>query len=419
MNDISNHTQTETPYLISHGDETILCYRLLNGAVLDPQSPQNQWLTLVLPTALAQPLLTHATDAKTQHPFRGIYASVNRHLKRYFLGKSGITPTVNRITSSSWLWRRPNARDDTAAGIFSGQFDLSLAAPAAYRCLSRTEIQKSFNATLAHLGVTADTYAQSETSSPPNPPLYMGSAVACNARFFQPIFQNLLGNIRSAATPCSEWYVGKPFPCEALASLYQFVAAYELLGWQLSSGARPLGKRSHNRIGKYLQWVHDKDSARGTESRVIPVAADTRNGITALQRWTRSLISVLSQQGIVLNDQRSGFCDTPAWLTTTHKGRRLLLRDMSWSDMTSLSLPALSTQPNNVTRHSLTSWLRLHLPDAQLDALLGHARHGRNLASPQGTSALGQQNLLRLELSRWLNQSGYQPLHWERLPWYV
>ncbi|WP_089707833.1 hypothetical protein [Vreelandella arcis] len=419
MNDISNPAQSETPHLISDGDEAQLCYRLLNGANPDPRSPQNQWLALVLPTALAQPLLTHATDAKTQQPFRGIYASVNRQLKRYFRGQPGITPTINRITSASWLWRRPNARDDTSAGMFSGQFELSLSAPAAYRRISRAEIQKTFNSTLAHLGVATDTYSPSATSNFQNSPSHMGSAVACNAQFFQEIFQSLLGNIRAASAPCSEWYSGKPFPRESLATLYQYVAAYELLGWQLSSGARPLGKRSQNRIGKYLQWVQDKNSSQGTESRVIPVAADTRNGITALQRWTQSLISVLSQQDFVLSDQRSGVRDTPAWLTTTHKGKRFLLRDMTWSDMTSLSLPGLSTQPNNVTRHSLTSWLRLHLPDAQLDALLGHARHGRNLVSPQGATALGQQTLLRTELARWLKQSGYQPIHWERLPWNI
>lgn len=219
-------------------------------------------------------------------------------------------------------------------------------------------------------------------------------------------------------TEIARWWTGKPFPLEALIMLYQLAAAYELLGWQLSSGARPISRSSENRLGAQHQWIHDKNSARGIESRVIPLLNETRTGLRSLQHWTSLLIHRISDDGITVVDRRKALRDTPSWFYFPKRGRRLMLRDMQWSDLSSLNLPRLPVWPRNVARHSLATFLREHIPDAEVDALLGHARHGRMLSSPRADASIGKQSHLRKTLKTWLSNCGYRSLSWDEMPWF-
>tara|TARA_R110000796_G_scaffold252602_1_gene388600 strand:+ start:1438 stop:3807 length:2370 start_codon:yes stop_codon:yes gene_type:complete len=399
----------------------VLCYRLLDGPSVRSTAPESLWVSLNLPASLAMALGGHKSDQYSQLPFFGARGRLNKQLRRHFRKKPGISPTANRLSASSWLYRRPHAVDDVAAATLAGQFGLALAAPAAYRQLPVNEIQQLFNDTLKNLGVT------DSTSSPvsdqnfvrmPIPNSQVGSAVAQSSDAFVPIFQEIRAAMRAPQSEISRWWLGMPFPIDALVTLYQLVATHELLAWQLSSGARPVGANSENNIGEKRQWIHDKNSARGTESRVIPVLAPIRDGLRALQRWISSLIHITAAEGIIVVDRRTAKRDTPAWLLTQKQGQRLVLRDMNWSDISSLRLPYLAEWPNNVARHSLTSWLRHHIQDAAVDALLGHARHGRMLSSPRAEASIGEQPQLRRALQMWLSKCGYQPLNWSHMPWH-
>lgn len=399
----------------------VLCYRLLDGPSVRSNAPESLWVSLNLPASLAIALGGHKSDQYSQRPFFGARGRLNKQLRRHFRKKPGISPTANRLSASSWLYRRPHAVDDVAAATLAGQFGLALAAPAAYRQLPGNEIQQLFNDTLKNLGVTDST---SPTASDQNfvrmpiPNSPVGSAVAHSSDAFVPIFQEIRAAMRAPQSEIAHWWLGMPFPIDALVTLYQLVATHELLAWQLSSGARPIGANSENRVGQKNQWVHDKNSARGTESRVIPLLTHIRDGLCSLQRWITSLIHITATEGIIVEDRRTAKRDTPAWMWIPKQSQRLVLRDMSWSDISSLPLPSLPAWPNNVTRHSLTSWLRHRVPDATVDALLGHARHGRMLSSPRAEASIGEQTQLRRALQTWLKECGYQPLDWSRMPWH-
>ena len=393
----------------------ILYYRLLDGPSASSSAPETRWIQLHIPPDLATILSDHTSDPR---PFRPIRAQLNRKLKRHFRDRSGIVPTANRLSATSWLYIRPHAIDDVAAASLSGQFNLDLAAPAAYRQVARAEIQQVFDDTLQSLNISPEArcpqllpYDVKHTDRP-----MMGSAVACPPTAFVTIFQELRDGMTASTRDLSRWWSGVPFPKEALVTLYQHIAAHELLAWLLSTGARPIGQRSENRLGNQMQWVHDKDSARGIESRVVPLLKVIRSSANSLHRWTQSLLHVMAAHGIPFKDRRTSKRDTPAWLLAPRRGNTLVLRDMTSSDMTSLF--SVTDWPSNTTRHALATWLRQRVPDASVDQLLGHARHGRTLSSPRADTSIVHQPQLRRALSDWLTQCGYQQLNWERMPWH-
>lgn len=395
-----------------------LWYRLLDGPSAPTENKSHQWVKLKLPdvlvTALSDPELL-----QRDRPFLRVWGELNRKLKNYFRKHPGVMPTANRLRASSWLWRRPHACDDVAAEMLTGQFGLALAAPAAYRQVSRAEIQRVFNDTMASLDINTESTLNSpeHPADNENDSAMMGSAIA------QPpdVFALLFGELRDAMTPLIDelamWWAGQPFPRQSFAALYQYVAAYNLLAWQLSTGARPIGPSTQVHLGARVQWIRDKGSSRGIESRVIPLLTDIQKSLSQLQRWTGNLLHQLRNQNIIINDRRTNGRNTPAWLMAPARGRRLVLRDMTWADLRSLSLTNTAGLADNVARHSLTSWLRERISDAEVDALLGHASDGRSLSSPRAVAITNQAGELRRQLNAWLRQCGYKSLKWQSFIW--
>lgn len=144
---------------------------------------------------------------------------------------------------------------------------------------------------------------------------------------------------------------------------------------------------------------------------------DIKKSLFKLQHWTDYLLHQLKNQNTIVDDRRTHGRNTPAWLLVPARGRRLVLRDMTWSDLRSLSLTNTAGLADNVARHSLTSWLRERVTDAEVDALLGHALNGRSLSSPRAAATINQEGQLRRQLTEWLRQCGYKPLKWENFPW--
>lgn len=414
VNAVTGGKKDEFPYWCIAG--SMLCYRLLDGPSAYNKNPKNQWIKLKLPHGMAN----FFNNLKLyDRPFRGARGHLNRQLKRHFQNKPGTMPTANRLSASSWLYRRPHATDDVSAATLSGQFGLGLAAPAAYRQLQRDECQQLFDKILKKLGITEFISPITASVDSCRTSTTIGSAIAQPAEFFQPIFEKIREAMRKPHAQISGWWLNSPFPIDALIGLTQLVSAHELLGWQLASGARPVGPSSENHIGKKHQWIHDKNSARGIESRVIPLLTGIRDSLRSLQQWYASLISVAHSAGVAIDDQRNGRVDTPGWLFRTKRGQQTVIRDMRWSDLSSLNLHALSDWPSNVARHSLATHLRSHISDAQVDALLGHASFGRSLSSPRADTmqSENEQSQLRHALQAWLKTCGYQPLDWSRMPW--
>ena len=409
-------TKDDRPYWLP--EHRLIVYRLLDGPVPRDTSPGTTWVMLALPASLAT-MMTGLEVPFPKRPFQGAGASLNQQLRRVFANTPGVTPTAHRLSASSWLYCRPHARDDVAAASLSGQFGLGLAAPAAYRRTPRAEHQHIFEQVLRHLDWEVPT-----PSPRPNTPMLThhgdtamaGSGVAQPASAFADLFQWLRDAMKDPSVELAGWWPGEPIPLVAVTTLHQLVSCHELLAWQLSTGARPIGPSSEHCLVDDLQWVDDKASALGRESRVIPLITTVRNNLHAYHQWTQAILIRMNQGSIRLDEQRTMACQTPLWMTPSRGAKSVTLRDMRWKDLA--ALPPLTAWPHNVCRHSTASWLREHCPDAVVDHLLGHTRHGRMLSSPRTEATLGQQHQLRRALTEWLSQCGYRPLDWRLLPWW-
>ncbi|GAA3899712.1 hypothetical protein GCM10022228_07730 [Halomonas cibimaris] len=399
-----------------------LWYRLLDGPGANKSNKDKycQWVILKLPDILAT-ALSDPEPSQHDRPFRGVLGELNRKLKNNFRRHAGIIPTANRLRATSWLWRRPHARDDVAAEMLTGQFGLTLSAPAAYRSIPRTEVQHVFTHTIKSLGIIYtdtkpnSTEVKADSNSDGNT---VGSAVAQPPCAFLPLFAELREAMGLPIDELAMWWSGQEFPRRSLIALYQYVAAYHLLAWQLSTGARPIGPESQNTFSGKWQWLHDKNSARGVESRVIPLLTDIKNALFKLQCWTDALLRQLRDEDITVEDRRTSDRNTPDWLEEKGRSRRLILRDMCWSDLQSLPLTTTKDLADNVARHSLASWLRERVSDAEVDALLGHASDGRSLSSVRAEATINHDGGLRRRLNNWLKLCGYKSLKWEKLPWH-
>lgn len=404
------------PYWLPHLE--LICYQLLDGPVHSESSPAASWVILYLPESIRS-AFNRAEFKIKKRPFLGARTDLNQQLKKYSKLISGITPTSNRISASSWLYCRPHAVDDIAAATLSGEFGLGLSAPAAYRQIPRQEHQSIFENVLRELGwkiFDAENFSQ----KPANTEIIeitAGSTVARTADVFSDVFKKLRSAMQSPSVSLSGWWAGESIPLAAVTELHQLVSAHEMLAWHLSTGSRPIGRDSKNTLVHKLQWIYDKNSAIGRESRAIPLLTTIRNNLESYQEWTSAIITRLEKSGVHIDDQRTGQRQTPGWMELSKRGKMIKLRDMIWRDMTSFSIIDEEDWSSNVCRHSIASWLRQHVSDAQVDHLLGHTRHGRMLASPRAETPLGQQNNLRKSLTGWLNECGYRPLDWRKMPW--
>ncbi len=413
--------------ILQHGDKrpywipelALLCYRLLDGPSHNEYHPAYSWIILTLPESVNSSLI-RAKSAIQKRPFMGARAELNQQLIRLFKKTPGIMPTANRLSASSWLYCRTHAIDDIAAAGLSGKFGLGMSAPAAYRKISRQEHQSIFNNVLRELGwnipISEAKMLGLEEINDLNLAT-VGSTAARTPDEFSDMFEQLKTAMYVPSVHLSGWWSGERIPLAAVAELHQLVSAYEMLAWHLSSGGRPIGPGSKNHLNGALQWVYDKNSTIGRESRVIPLLATVRQSLEYYHSWTHAIISRLKKNGVHVDDQRTLLRQTPSWMELTKHGKVLRIRDMFWRDVTSISVINDKKWASNVCRHSIASWLRQHAPDAQVDHLLGHARHGRMLSSIQSEAPLGHQHALRKKLTEWLKTCGYRPFNWRNMPW--
>ncbi len=424
---LSVHESHALEKILKHGDQRpywlpelkLLCFKLLDGPVKVDSCPAANWVILQLPEAMASKLSQAEKEIK-KRPFHGTRSALNRQLAKNFKHVPGITPTANRLSASSWLYCRPHAIDDVAAAALTGQFGLGMAAPAAYRKIPRNEYQHIFENALQNLGwgaARSDKIPLSTSNTTTTGLATAGSVFARTPDEFSAIFGKLRHAMRPSCAQLSGWWTGEPIPLSAVTELHQLVSAYELLAWQLSTGARPIGASSKNHLENSLQWIHDKNSSIGKESRVIPLLSSIANSLALYKNWTHSIIYRLKNNGVTVNDKRTGIRQTPDWMELSKNEKAVKLRDMTWRDFATLPFIDVGAWPYNTCRHSAASWLRHYISDAQVDHLLGHTRHGRMLSSPQSETSLGQQHELRNLLTDWLKRCGYRPLEWTRMPW--
>ena len=398
-----------------------LAYRVTDGPSDDPATA-NRWLVLRLPKPMGDSLTTALrVDATTDKIFVPIFKRLTRYLRRYSSDRPGVNITPNRLAASSWAWRRPMSRDDVSAQWLSGTLGLGLSAPSAYRRVERLELQQTFDMILNALGVSVDRDTPSLSPLIAGISKTAGSPHAVSPSAFKPVLEELrraVGDTHAQRRhPRFRGVQGR----DVWIMLAQRLAAHTYLSMLLATGTRPVGPATQNRLSGTRMWIRDKASSRGEESRVIPIASSIGDALNQYQRWTTQAIAEWQRLGGVVEDQRSARRDTPAWFSSGRGKGTLVVRDIQHRDLPPLlaSLPSLSTSvshwPDNVTRHSITTWLRHRCADADIDALLGHAHSGVSTTSPRASACIGSQSALRQALSDWMTACGYRPIAWETL----
>ncbi|CAO1661553.1 hypothetical protein NYA30BAC_01306 [Halomonas sp. NYA30] len=398
-----------------------LAYRLTDGPSDNPATA-NRWVVLSLPRHMGDSLTTTFDgDPPVDKVFVTIFKHLTSYLKRYSRDRPGVNITPNRLAASSWAWRRPRSRDDVSAQWLSGTLGLGLSAPAAYRRVERLEIQQTFDQVLIALGVPLDRDTSSLSPLIAGISKTSGSPYAVSPSAFKPVLEALrraVGDTHAARQhPHCRGLQGR----DELVALAQRLATHTYLSWLLATGTRPVGPATQNRLSGTRMWIRDKASSQGNESRVIPIVSTISDALKRHQRWTTHAIAEWQRLGGMVEDQRSTRRDTPAWFSPGRGKTTLLIRNIQHRDLPPLlaslpSLPAIvSHWPDNVTRHSLATWLRHRCTDADIDALLGHAHSGVSITSPRASACIGSQNGLRRALREWLSACGYTALAWETL----
>lgn len=398
-----------------------LAYRLTDGPS-DAPATANRWVVLRLPRYMGDSLTKALeVDASAEKVFAPVLKQLTRYLRRYSRNRPGVNITPNRLAASSWAWRRPMSHDDVSVQWLSGTLGLGLSAPAAYRRVGRQELQQTFDHVLIALGVSLDRDTPSLSPLIAGISKTAGSPHAVSPGEFKPVLEALRQAVGHAHAerrhPRCRGLQGR----DALVVLAQRLAAHTYLGWLLATGTRPVGPATQNRLSHTRMWIRDKASARGDESRVIPIVSSISDALHCHQRWTTHAMAEWRRLGGVVEDQRSARRDTPAWFSPGRGKTTLVVRDIQHRDLPPLlaslsSLPAhVHHWPDNVTRHSLATWLRHRCCDADIDALLGHANSGVSITSPRASARIGSQNGLRRALREWLSVCGYTALAWETL----
>ncbi|AXY43944.1 hypothetical protein [Halomonas sp. JS92-SW72] len=393
-------------------------YRLRDGPSPAPDgSTAHLWVTLRLPEDLNDALLSIASET----PLAGSTSRLNRHLRRAFGDTPGITPTAERLAATSALLMRPLAPDNHAVLTLKGQYGMLDAAPAAYRQLDGTSLQQLFDAGMSRCGIRT-------LSSPPAPASAqpVGSCRALTASAWQSWTTRLQEAIAQAREPLDIWLPPTPLPIASVVAYVQLVTAYTYLGWLLATGARPASANTHTIITGTRAWIRDKGSRRGTESRVIPLHASIMQQLQSHRALVEQTLALMTRHEYPIEDQRRPDQQGPTWFSLTqHRRPHCQLRAIRHADLRQVLSRLIDEAPrmdallpaDNATRHSTTTALYRTIPEAELDALVGHARIGRDRTHPRANAPLHQNKACQDPIGAWLKATGYRVLDVETPPW--
>jgi integrase len=316
---------------------------------------------------------------------------------------------------------RSLAPDHHVVLTLKGQYGRLDAAPAAYRQVDSTSLQQLFDAGMRRCGVGMPSSPPASSSASA-----VGSSRALTASAWQPLTSRLQAAIAQARAPLETWLRPDPLPIASVVEYVQLVAAYAYLGWLLATGARPASANTHTIITGTHAWIRDKGSRRGTESRVIPLHPSIVQQLSSHQALVDQTILLMTRHHTPIDDQRRSDQQGPTWLSLSqHRRPHCQLRAIHHADLRGVlsrrtpaaPLPDTVLPANNATRHSTTTALYRVIPEAELDALVGHARIGRDRTHPRANAPLPQSKACQQHIGAWLQATGYRVLDVEIPPW--
>ncbi|QFT85219.1 hypothetical protein FIU88_09545 [Halomonas sp. THAF12] len=394
-------------------------YRLQDGpSPAQDGNTSHLWVTLRLPAEINEALLS----ANSETPLIGSIQRLNRRLRHKFRDTAGLTATAHRLCATSWLIMRPLATDSHIVNTLRGEYGQIESAPAAYRRTDSTTLQKLFDTGLRRCGIPVQ--------SAPSPDItnhYVGSSRVLTASEWRQWTTSILEAIGQARDPLELWLSPDPLPIESVVEYVQLASAYAYLGWLLSTGARPVSANTQSIVTGTRTWISDKASRRGKESRVIPLHKVSARQLQSHCMLIEQTIHLLNKYHYPIEDLRRPDQQWPAWMSLTHHNQpRCRIRAIHHSDFRKILIsldnadrPLGALLPSdNATRHSMTTALYRTAPEAELDALVGHARIGRDRNHPRANAPIQQSKACQQEMTAWLKAIGYRELDMEIPPWH-
>ena len=413
----------DTPYW----HEGILSYRVMDGPVAAGPDGDNQLVTLALPYAIRQVLWATGKD----EPFVGVAKSTDDRLARAFWVASGTTPTLLRLRATAELHILEHAQDTVAGRALGGRHSVAYAAPAAYRKFAPGELQSLFEAITKALTTAIGALGE------PDPALARridamrfpgtghgrtsGSARALTPAGVCEVFTSLHAAGARQGTHLLQMPGHEREWVGILEEVFNAQAAITYLAWALATGGRPVGPKTvfivadkgvfttHDTVA----YLSDKASGAYRERRLVPVIHALSQQLTLHGEAQRITEALLQRRGWSVCDARHpDQRDLPARLRVPGRGQTAEWRAFRQADFRAALSRAGCTAggqlADNAPRHTVATHLRQVLPEAQVDALLGHARLGLGISAPASTTTLDWRGL-REALGTLLDESGFQP----------
>lgn len=387
-----------------HWHNNTLTYRLADGPVAAGPAGTNQLVSLTLPRAVQDAL---TGDSKCE-PFAGVAKTIDNRLAHAFRHAPGITPTLLRLRATAELQILGHAQDTVAARALGGHYSLAYAAPAAYRQFAPGELQALFEASTSALTNALGAHGEPSPALARRialmqfpesaPESTTGSARALIPGEVHALFSGLHAAGTRSGAHLLQMANGESGWTGVLQQVVHAQAAMTYLLWALSTGARPIatktvfvvadpGVHAAHQAAAYLS---DKASGAYRERRLVPVIDALAKQLDLHREACRITQTLLERRGWCVHEARHPDQKAlPARLVTNRDqtAEWQVFRQADYK--TALTQAGLDTEAAvaaNATRHTVATRLREVLPDAQVDALLGHARLGLGVFAPASTT---------------------------------
>jgi len=332
-------------------------------------------VTLHLPSQIVAAI----TSRGESFPFAQTAGYADQTLRRHFQYVPGVIPTCRRIRATAEANIVGLAYDTTAALTLKGEYGNTSRGGAAYRTITDAEIVKLHGLAVSQLRLVhcGNSLIGSSVIPHLSAPITrscdkLGSIKAAQLIEYKPLFEYLSTQIEILIALSHQEKDGGRVRIETLIDLNHASAQLAYMAFLLSTGARPIVKRAEIHLIGTQWYIQDKDSVNFTERRAIPAMPEVVEQMLDQRQLTEHLSQSVrfAHFNVRKTFDQHGFL--PLWMEVLKN--RLSFRTIKQSDTDEL-WNKFKLQPR-ATRHTFVNTLRLRLPEAELNALLGHVGGG-------------------------------------------
>jgi len=346
-------------------------------------------------------------------PFAQTAGYADHTLRRHFDNVPGMTPTCRRIRATAEASIVGLAHDTIAALTLKGEYGNTSRGGAAYRTITDAEIVKLHGMAVEQLRQAHSGSSLIGSSVIPHLPEpikrscdRVGSIKAAQLTEYSPLFKYLSNQIEMLVAQSHREKGLNGVHIDTLLDLNHVCAQLAYMAFLLSTGARPIVRRAEiHLVGKHW-YIQDKDSVNFTERRSLPALPQVVEQMFDQRQLTQHLAKSVRFAHFKVRNTFDQHGILPLWMEAL--GDRLLIRTIRQSDMDEV-WTTFKLQPR-ATRHTFVNTLRLRLPEAELNALLGHVGGGWQRESLMSMATAKYSPMTAQAIEALLNEAGFHLL---------